>query len=424
MRLPHVLFLFIILLCITPLFVNASEIFADSVLVPFDYENPQAGTFYLYYEYGDSFDVEKPTIFIIPDGQQFYVRRGTVQKLQKSWFDDRFNVIGIPGRMISETLANKVKKQDNSYDWKLAYSYFKSSQWCSDIDMVRKRVLGTGGKVYLYGGSGGGYLVQEYLARFGEHVSRAFVSGVPNPVVDAQIGVINDTFNDDIKKIGDNYLSKLHTALKYFEKDRGDLIMALSRQHYFYKSEELDSARAALIDSLFNKNRDYFEKIKTEYQVNAINDFMNSPQAIAIRVRMYEFIQTLLEIIDLHGAVIYPTHEMQYNLALPLIQLYEKGEMPAHTMDLNKMSELETEMILLTGKHDKAAGYLSGVELKKNMKNCLLVIADDDHMFKHLRETGNFKKMCIEFFHDGLQSGSLITILEQLEDSDYASVTK
>lgn len=48
--------------------------------------------------------------------------------------------------------------------------------------MQDKGLLPREGKIILYGGSGGGFLVQQYLDRYGFHISRALIesSGAPD----------------------------------------------------------------------------------------------------------------------------------------------------------------------------------------------------------------------------------------------------
>src|SRR5918911_1145782 len=69
-----------------------------TIEVPLDYKAPEMGRAPLYFEFGASFDPTKPVVFIIADGQQFYVRRGSVAELQHTLFGDAFNVVGIVGR--------------------------------------------------------------------------------------------------------------------------------------------------------------------------------------------------------------------------------------------------------------------------------------------------------------------------------------
>ena len=74
-------------------------------------------------------------------------------------------------------------------------------------DMQKKGLLPEDGKIMLYGGSGGGVLIQQYLDKYGEHVSRALIecSGGPDLAEEH-----NTTF---MKK---TYLSNESLAKSYF----------------------------------------------------------------------------------------------------------------------------------------------------------------------------------------------------------------
>jgi pimeloyl-ACP methyl ester carboxylesterase len=404
---------FLALICpLSP--IEASEVIPDSIDIPVDHLKPASGNFSFYFEYASPFDPEKPTVFHLLDGQQFYRRGKTIQGLKDRIFGDRFNLIGVPGRIFSRELAGAVVKDDSSIDWEKAYALYNSFQWCSDIEALRKHILGGQGKVMLYGGSGGGYLIHEFLIHYGKHVSRAFTYGAPNPVLDAEIGVIFDSFYDEIGSIGPEYPDKLKRVLNLFDESRPDLIMALSRQHYFFKADEISGARATLIDSLITGDQDYFQKIKTDYQVNAINDFMSSGMGAAIRVRIYEFIQPILRLVDLRGDRIYPNIEMNYNIALPLLRLREAGRIPSHTMDFSRLGKIDAEVFLLAGNEDKAAGYLSHIELAKKYNRCVLFIAKDDHLFKNLRENNYFSGLVGTFYQSGLDSEEMKDFLKNI----------
>src|SRR5262249_7886654 len=70
-----------------------------TIMVPFDHKSSAVpGTGPLYFEFGARFDASKPTVLVIADGQQYYVRKGTVAALQKDLFGDAFNVVGIVTR--------------------------------------------------------------------------------------------------------------------------------------------------------------------------------------------------------------------------------------------------------------------------------------------------------------------------------------
>src|ERR1700687_4165061 len=74
----------------------------QTITVPLDYKTPNLGSRSLYFEFGAPYEGTKPTVFIIADAQQFYVRRGEVPNLQRALSGDAFNVIGIVGRGSSQ----------------------------------------------------------------------------------------------------------------------------------------------------------------------------------------------------------------------------------------------------------------------------------------------------------------------------------
>ena len=65
-----------------------------SIELPVDYNNPQEGTFFLYYQLTSNFDFKRPTLFFLYDTQQEYGKPGKVDELAKEYgFYDLFNVV-------------------------------------------------------------------------------------------------------------------------------------------------------------------------------------------------------------------------------------------------------------------------------------------------------------------------------------------
>jgi hypothetical protein len=145
-----------------------------AVRVPIVYEDPAAGTATVTLDFGAPFDRHKATVLVIADGQQFYVRSGAMADLQKSTFGDGVNVVGIVTRGTTPAFIQASLDPTGKPDWIKAWRIFNSIEWIRDIESVRKSLVGEGGKIDLYGRSGGGYLVHQYLAQYGEHVDRAF----------------------------------------------------------------------------------------------------------------------------------------------------------------------------------------------------------------------------------------------------------
>ena len=84
---------------------SAAPTLGRTIEVPLDYQKPNLGKASLYFELGAPFDKSKPVGFIIADGQQFYVTRGSIANWLKSIFGADFNVVGIVDRGFSETFT-------------------------------------------------------------------------------------------------------------------------------------------------------------------------------------------------------------------------------------------------------------------------------------------------------------------------------
>ncbi len=152
---------------------NATGEQVVEIVVPVDHDRPAAGTWTLICLLAGPFDATRPTVFAVADGQQFFIRPGRVAQVAARTCGGDVNVVGIPGRIISDELVALVTGDDGSVDWPQAARVFGSRQWCGDIDAVRRHLLGEDARILITGGSGGGMLVQEYLTRYGEHCARA-----------------------------------------------------------------------------------------------------------------------------------------------------------------------------------------------------------------------------------------------------------
>ncbi|HEX5257168.1 MAG TPA: hypothetical protein VFW35_00135 [Sphingomicrobium sp.] len=126
-----------------------------SVRVPLDYAHPASGSAALTYELGAPFDRRKPTVIVVADGQQFFVRKGAVADLQQQLFGPDVNVVGIVTRGTTPAFISAALDSTGAPDWSHAWRIFNSDQWIADIETVRHALVGDG-KVMLYGRSGGG----------------------------------------------------------------------------------------------------------------------------------------------------------------------------------------------------------------------------------------------------------------------------
>lgn len=387
---------------------HAAADLGRTVTVPFDHAAPARGGAPLYYELGAPFEPSKPTIFIVADAQQFYVRRGQIASLQNALFGGAFNVVGIVGRGATPEFIRHAQDAHGKPDWLAAWNVFNSNQWIEDIDTVRRDLLGADGKVMLYGRSGGAFLVHQYLARHGEHVTRAFTQAPLNPFLIRELRLNSDHFWEQLTETDRALLKK---ALASRPQERETILRTLQRQNFFHDPAKLPAARSALIEALAEGNAAAYAAARRDYQVDAIDRLMDSPAGIAIAVRMFEFFQPSGASERLGGEAVCPDLENQYNLAHPLVSLFEAGKIPMPTFDFDKLHRLDTEVFLLAGRFDHTADYRSVIALAAHYPHQTLFMAADNHAFGDLDKAGVTVRLQRTFFAQGGGSKALHEVM-------------
>ena len=93
----------------------------DSVYVPIDYHDLNGEKFYLYYEFGATYNPDLPTVFAIADGQQFWARPGRAARFQKETFGNKMNVLVLFGRPMSQVIISQIKNETGKINWMKAY---------------------------------------------------------------------------------------------------------------------------------------------------------------------------------------------------------------------------------------------------------------------------------------------------------------
>src|ERR1700678_2380273 len=180
-----------------------------SLLVPFDHFAPASGSFALPYLVDGDIDRTRPTIVIVGDGQQFYIRPDKLPDF-RGLFGPNVNIVGLPGRSFAPELQAHLGAASRG-DWAQVYALLRYAQWSADIDALRSGLLGADGAILLYGASGGGRLVHEHLTRAG-HVVRGYTEAAVFPALDAEIGLLHDHFWSELSAEEQGQLSRAIAA--------------------------------------------------------------------------------------------------------------------------------------------------------------------------------------------------------------------
>ena len=383
--------------------------------IPIDYSDIKLGQTKISYELGADFSPLKPTVFIIADAQQFYIRKGAVEQLQSSLFDSSFNVVGIISRNNNEDLKKLVSDKNGKIDWIKSFHIFCWEQYINDINEVRKKLLGIHGKILLYGQSGGGFLVHQYLSMYGQYVERAFTAAAVNGHLDEELGINHDKFWDEVTRKNSSFASKFYmlSKNKYFPREL--ISMLFQRQNFFIKPDSLQFERAKLLDALLNKDTTLINIYKEKYQIDAIQSFYASPDGIPIKIRLFEFIYPLIKTFKIKSDTLQPDLENLYYSSLPLIDAYNNNQINPQPMSFNNLHKLNTEVFILSGRWDHTSDYRSQIALASCYVNHYLFIANDNHTFISLKKEKLYNYLLIAFLKYGIQNNLTKEVIAKCE---------
>lgn len=365
----------------------------DSILVSVDYEQPEGDKFYLEYEFGQKYDPAKPTVIAMADGQQFWARPGRAARFQKDIFGKGFNVVVVFNRATNQALQNYLW-DDDEINWKQAYRVFNASQWIEDVESVRKKICPTK-KIHLYGRSGGGLLLLQYLEKYNQHVDKAFCQTAILPDLEPKLGFRHDKFWEEITRYKPELGKKLIEAIETKHFNRDDITLALQRQNFFVSADSINQHRELLINTLYEKDSESFDSLKQKYQVEAVKNMSATGPGISSAVRQYEFY--MLE--GFYDMSREPKHAIRPNMdallyyAKPLIYEYEQGNIDKPASDFSVFHKMETQVFLFAGRWDHTVDYRGQYFLTGLIPNSILFLANDNHVFSSIYDTDNYGRI-------------------------------
>ncbi|MEO1032819.1 MAG: alpha/beta fold hydrolase [Bacteroidota bacterium] len=374
-------------------------VFGQTIEVPVDYNNADFGTFELSFEHSSNVDPQKPTVIVVADAQQFYVRKGQMDKIKTDLFSEGFNVLGIIPRAFNKDLIKRVKSTNLSNKQELRFRAFQSFQYINDIKTVIDSVLSDVSEIYLYGQSGGAFLITEYLSMFPESkVKKVFIGASVNPVVENSLGIVHDNFNRDFLTKYPASNKKLKQILNEVYFKRKTIASLFQRQNFFVALSEIDSARVQLIDRLYEKDTTTINKMIIDYQIEAISNYLDSDSGFPIKVRIAEFFYPLKAILELPSGF-YPDLENSYYIAEEI--LVDKSGNPRvveNSFNENGIRKFRGKVLLLSARFDHVADYRSCLYLNALLPNSELLLVNDNHTFQNLKKNKAYASIIQDFF--------------------------
>jgi pimeloyl-ACP methyl ester carboxylesterase len=332
------------------------------IRLPIDHFNPGLGTFTDFYLLSPDFKPGNKVIFQVYDNQQEMV--GMIgDSSDFEIFDNRvgkgMSYVLIGNRGVSPTLFPEVFNTDDTPNYPLALKLYGSDEQIEDIESVRKDMMKRGllpedGKIMLYGGSGGGVLIQQYLDKYGQNVSRVLIEST---------GAIDLAHENNLKFARSFYDVNPQAATLLFQQSQKRKINATLAWMLFKigiaGNPELQTAILQGRNSLFDLSWKllYFKnwcKLSQNYAL--VNLMMSFPQELEIKVRIWEV--TGIDLVNYNPGSekdINLLYESLKYLLADFIEAYKKGEITTFRMDLDR-SKFEGEVLVWANTGDQDFG--------------------------------------------------------------------
>jgi hypothetical protein len=374
--------------------------------LPIDHNDPSKGNFTDFYILSPQFKPGENVIFWLFDNQQEAV--GMINSSED--FENFENNLGglsyvlIGNRGVNPTLFPEVYNKDGSVNYSLATKLYGSAQQIDDIEVVRqdmqnKGLLPLDGKIMLYGGSGGGFLVQQYLDKYGSHVSRAFIEFSGAPDLAQQHNV---TFASNL------YQSNPEAANTYFALSRNG-----SRPSLAYTMFKLGLHGDKDLQTRIVKSQTEGADLRDKYLyfknwINPPNNFVlvnfifSIPSEVEVKVRIYELIGAdLLEYNPTSTQEVNLMYEWTRIVIADFLKANTDGTISTPHFRLNR-SNYTGEVMVWTGTEDQDFSRQMGQWISDSYPHSQQAIFNDAHKRdKHNDYYLHFRKA---FFITGLNS--------------------
>jgi pimeloyl-ACP methyl ester carboxylesterase len=324
-------------------------------------------------------------------------------------FDPELNLVFIENRGRQYSFVD-VNRADGSVDWEKVYHLLSSKQMIEDIECVRRDLFKDHpqSEVYIFARSGGGYVAQEYLAKYGEHIQRAYLQCAPNPIIMKQLGYIESKSLVDALDAADPSLrEKLKSVLKKDIVPELHLLWMLYRIRFAVQTP--DSIYSAIINDLDNGDTtSYHEYLKKGFDYSKVK----GAQTAMWKQMGYGMVMSPLQCDGYYMLgdapdYIDPIYACLGDLCAPVIELVrQKKVLPPQPPTLEQFRKVDTEVFYQAGYSDYITPYQVGVELGKYFPRYDLYVADDDHMMKKYEDC--YPGLRNTFFKYGIGSRELM----------------
>jgi hypothetical protein len=384
---------------------------AIEIPVPLDHERPDSGRIALRCEWGAPPRPERPTIVVVADAQQYFVRPGGAARLQRDLFGPSLNVLTILGRSRSDALARLVMR-DGGTDWPAAYRLLNWRQWARDVETVIRQLEISPARLGLYGRSGGAHLIHQLLTLRPDLGGRIYVQAAINHELDTRWGLGADRSWQQLAAADTALARDMLAWLQSHPDRRRDLILVLQRQHFFEPLEQLSAARVAAARAFLAGDAARIAELRRQYQIDAIEQTRGTLEDVGAAVRVYEFAAAHADPRE-HADALRPDVEALFHYASPLADRGYRPPVPPS--DWPRLRTQAAEVLQVAGRHDHTCDYRTQIGLHGMTRGSHLLVLDDDHVFRRWAAAGSQPELLQAFFAGGAESPAFREALDRIE---------
>jgi pimeloyl-ACP methyl ester carboxylesterase len=316
--------------------------------LPLDYDDDRSPLFRGFYILSPNFKARRPVVFFLTDGQMELVTPNS----ETAFFDAQLQglsyvLIGHRGHaptLFPETYI------DGKVDLRAAMRLYGSAARVEDIervrrDMLRENLLPDDGRIMIFAASGAGVLAQQYLQKYGDHVSRVLLASTGAPDLARARGW-------DYARSFADYDPGLASALrevgqknKVSFKRLSYLLFQLGREGGNSRGSQL-----SVLNGLRGHNRlpYLWQWLHPSCNWELARKMLETPAAEAVKVRMFELLAA-----DLRRPRDFTDADapLMYGWAADLLADYLRSDVPTPEWNLDRAA-FHGEVLVISGADD------------------------------------------------------------------------
>ena len=365
---------------------------------PLDYGDPSSALFRGFYILSPHFQSDASVVFFLTDGQMELVGPNP----DFSFFEAELpglSYVLIGHRGHSPTLFPEVYRA-GKVDLRHAMSLYGSAQRVEDIervrrDMVEQRLLPPDGRIMIFAASGAGVLAQQYLQRYGDHVSRVLLASTGAPDLAREQGWDYARRFAEFDSSSAADLGKVLRTRSISPASLTYLLFQLGRE-----GKEGRVAQRKVIRGLLGHNPFPYVWYRLHPSLNWLlsSIVLDAPAADAARVRMYELLGADLQ---RYGTTSRPDVSLMYTWTSKLLEEYLAAEVAVPELRIDH-SRFQGEVLVISGLDDVVFSPEIGKAIAKAYPDGHFVVVRGGHRLE--QDRGYHRAIRTAFFVLGLQA--------------------